>query len=244
MEFFFDKDEINTKYSLYYRIKFNQIIMFENRDYNISEEDSNLLNFNSKEFAEHFINKSKKENKNFLDLLNNTYTKKDGNKVSVFYIMELSDSITTDKIKNILNSMLNNTINHSVIISNAKISSSNKNNFSISFPAFEIEHFLFNQISHNPTKHFIVPKHRKISENEKQKFLSENNFNLENLPKILITDPIVRYYNFKIGDILEIIRKNISDQKLLVNSYKFYRIVVKSYRQSIKSEQEEKEIEI
>ena len=61
----------------------------------------------------------------------------------------------------------------------------------------------------NPTKHILVPKHVKLSENEvselKKQFSITNN---SQLPNILKDDPIVRYYNFKVGDILKIDKVN------------------------------------
>jgi DNA-directed RNA polymerase subunit H len=55
-------------------------------------------------------------------------------------------------------------------------------------------------------KHKLVPKHRVLSENEKEELLKKYNVSLDKLPKILITDPVVKALNAKIGDVIEIER--------------------------------------
>lgn len=61
------------------------------------------------------------------------------------------------------------------------------------------------QLVINPTKHKLVPKHQKINEVELNKLLSDYCiYNKSQLPIILRDDPIVRYYNFKSGDVLKI----------------------------------------
>jgi len=55
-------------------------------------------------------------------------------------------------------------------------------------------------------KHKLVPKHRILSEKEKEELLKKYNVSLDKLPKILITDPVVKALNAKIGDVIEIER--------------------------------------
>jgi DNA-directed RNA polymerase subunit H len=56
----------------------------------------------------------------------------------------------------------------------------------------------------NVLKHKLVPKHRILS--EKEELLKKYNVSLDKLPKILITDPVVKALNAKIGDVIEIER--------------------------------------
>ena len=55
-------------------------------------------------------------------------------------------------------------------------------------------------------KHKLVPKHRILSEKEKEELLKKYNVSLDRLPKILITDPVVKALNAKVGDVIEIER--------------------------------------
>lgn len=58
------------------------------------------------------------------------------------------------------------------------------------------------------TQHKLIPTHKKLSENDKKKFLEDNNFNLENLPSIKLDDPALQEMNVKPGDIIEIERES------------------------------------
>ena len=64
---------------------------------------------------------------------------------------------------------------------------------------FHIKDLLF-----NITKHKYVPKHSILNNNEKEKFSSL--YNIENIAKIKVNDPVCRYYFAKINDIIKIIR--------------------------------------
>ena len=56
---------------------------------------------------------------------------------------------------------------------------------------------------YNITKHHLVPKHTKLSPEERSSFVSTYG---DNIPIIKQTDPISRYWGFKIGDIVKIDR--------------------------------------
>jgi DNA-directed RNA polymerase I, II, and III subunit RPABC1 len=79
-----------------------------------------------------------------------------------------------------------------------------------------------NQLKFNPTRHFIVPEHIKLSEEESKEIIK--NYSLSSkfqLPLLLKEDAISRYYNFKVGDIIKI-RQSITCQN---KNYVFYRCV-------------------
>ena len=57
----------------------------------------------------------------------------------------------------------------------------------------------------NPSKHILVPKHTKVSTEDHIDILRQYNIvSKVQLPVILYTDIIARYYNFKRGDIIKI----------------------------------------
>lgn len=60
----------------------------------------------------------------------------------------------------------------------------------------------------NILKHELVPEHRILSKEEKEKFLERFNITARQLPKILITDAVVQQIGAKEGDVLEIKRKS------------------------------------
>jgi len=69
---------------------------------------------------------------------------------------------------------------------------------------------------------FLVPKHRKISVEEKQILLDKYNLNsVEKLPKIKLKDPAIIELDVQVGDVVEIVR-----DKSFVGEAKFYRVIV------------------
>jgi len=82
---------------------------------------------------------------------------------------------------------------------------------------------MMNIIDHN-----YVPKHYVLTEEEKIEFIKSYQITRDTLPKIKLYDAISRYYNMKVGDIVQITRKNILSGEEL-----FYRVVVPSVPQDL-----------
>lgn len=74
----------------------------------------------------------------------------------------------------------------------------------------------------NILKHELVPEHIILNEKEKKEVLEKYGINPENLPKILVSDPVVKAIGAKEGDILKIIRKSKTAGTSI-----FYRVVIK-----------------
>lgn len=62
-----------------------------------------------------------------------------------------------------------------------------------------VEFFTIKELLYNVTKHALVPKHEAINE-------LPNDITKEQLPKILRTDPIVRFHAWQIGTVVRITR--------------------------------------
>lgn len=58
------------------------------------------------------------------------------------------------------------------------------------------------------SKHILVPKHTKISDKEKKELYEKYKISFNALPKILRTDPAVKEFNVKVGDVIKITRKS------------------------------------
>jgi len=72
----------------------------------------------------------------------------------------------------------------------------------------DIEYYDINNLMINITKHDIMPKFEIYDTDIKKKEIIDilDNINPKIFPKMLISDPIAKYYNLKIGDILKIKR--------------------------------------
>jgi len=61
--------------------------------------------------------------------------------------------------------------------------------------------------------HDIVPLHILLTEDEKSKYFLEFNHHPRDMKKILVNDPVARFYGAKVGDLFKIIRPTITSGK-------------------------------
>lgn len=70
------------------------------------------------------------------------------------------------------------------------------------------EHFLIEELQFNITKHCLVPKHKVMTVSEQDELFRSIKCDKSNLPSILTTDPVCRYFGAKVGDVFEITRNS------------------------------------
>ncbi len=71
------------------------------------------------------------------------------------------------------------------------------------------------------SKHILVPKHSKMSEEEVEALLEKYNISKTQLPRILQSDPAIEPLELEIGDVVSIERKSPTVGKSI-----YYRVVV------------------
>lgn len=81
--------------------------------------------------------------------------------------------------------------------------------------------FQLNRLIVNITHHNIVPKHRVLDEEEISEICEKLSIRKEQFPKILVSDPISKYYGVKVGNVFEITRFSAA-----VGNYISYRQVI------------------
>jgi len=125
---------------------------------------------------------------------------KEGDIIIVFF----SDSpkLNISILKNYQKELTNEDINHAIIVYNDVITSSAKRAIEQT-EKHDIEIFLTSEFQFNITTHNLVPKHSLVKESEKDEILKKQ---IKNLPIIIRSDAIVRFYNFKPGDLIRIVR--------------------------------------
>ena len=70
------------------------------------------------------------------------------------------------------------------------------------------------------TKHILVPKHQKISAEEKQELFDQYNITMREMPKISKKDPAIKELGAKPGDVIKITR-----QSPTAGLFEFFRVV-------------------
>jgi DNA-directed RNA polymerase subunit H (RpoH/RPB5) len=77
-----------------------------------------------------------------------------------------------------------------------------------------LQYFHLNELLFNPTKHTLVPPHRKLSLEESKEIMDKYMIKSKlQMPLILHTDVIARWIGLKQGDLVEIIRYNENSGK-------------------------------
>jgi DNA-directed RNA polymerase subunit H (RpoH/RPB5) len=182
------------------RVLKNVNILLENRGHNVD-------NINKRLPKNHIIDKIerfKKDNTSLDIFINST------RKVYVKFLSEISDKKDSaikdlDKIYNILSDIyrLNNDDEFIFVILN----DINKDILSIENMHSNLTLFSYKKLLINIVDNVYVPKHTVLDKTERQELknkLSINHYN--DLPILLKSDPVSRYYNFREGDVIRIER--------------------------------------
>ncbi|MBU5557943.1 MAG: DNA-directed RNA polymerase subunit H [Candidatus Aenigmarchaeota archaeon] len=74
----------------------------------------------------------------------------------------------------------------------------------------------------NILKHRLVPEHTIMKDEDVKELLEKFNISINQLPKILNTDPVVKAIGAKVGDVLKIVRNSPTAGKTT-----YYRLVSK-----------------
>ncbi|KAL6337380.1 hypothetical protein AAG906_036694 [Vitis piasezkii] len=71
--------------------------------------------------------------------------------------------------------------------------------------SFQVEKFQITDLLVNITKHVLKPKHRVLTDQEKNKLLKKYSLNEKQLPRMLQQDAIARYYGLEKGQVVKVI---------------------------------------
>lgn len=199
------------------RVKKTQIEMLEDRGYIIPE---NQLQFKIITFEE-FNTRFKNENIEnlFVNILSGEYIHSiDRSKLYVYYPIPTPKQLSSSNIQSVLNLITTrNDIRRIIIITIRKPSSELKKQIgNIESKrlhanvknSIRIQIFLQNELIYNPSKHFLVPKHIILDEEEVNNL--SKMINLHNLPLILSSDTQIKYLGGETGQVVKVIRRDIN----------------------------------
>jgi DNA-directed RNA polymerase I, II, and III subunit RPABC1 len=134
---------------------------------------------------------------------NNETKEKEINKDSIIVFFPQEKKVNIDIVKEKIYKMKNNNIKKCIIVYKETITSSAKK--TLELLNSDIELFIEDELKYNITKHYLVPKHILLPDNEKRKLKEKFG---KKMPVLLKSDPVSRFYNYKKRDIIKIIRDN------------------------------------
>ena len=79
-----------------------------------------------------------------------------------------------------------------------------------------VEVFRVAEVLQNITEHALVPKHTRVSGEKLQTLLREHGVtDVSHLPRLLASDPVVRFHGWQSGDVVSIDRQELGDNGMI-----------------------------
>jgi len=188
----------HSRTDLYFKVYETTLEMLQDRGYKLKEEDKelNYVNFSNR-LEGNKINITAYKDESELNgiyvnyILNSkTFNKKDLQNLRTF----IDENYPTKKMTVL------------IIVQDKPTPQIAKELLNDEYNLYEI--FLTKMLMFNITHHHIVPKHTILNEEDSKKILDSFDATKNQLPKLLSTDPVAKYYGMKSGDICKIIRNS------------------------------------
>lgn len=95
-----------------------------------------------------------------------------------------------------------------VVISSGRMSSKMTQQLEI-LEQLNVQHFTYQELSYDPTYHFLAVPHTRLSAKDAKAFLARTRIQASQLPTILSSDPIVKYHGWNVNSIVRIQRTSV-----------------------------------
>lgn len=216
-----DIDE--TAAAFLFEVKKNQLKMVRRRGYIIKDEES-LFQLTLQQFLDAYVPFARERRQSVRAILSRPYFNDEGQKLIVYYAdkPKTTQQLGIESLQNAIAMCEKNKSKNLILISPVALSSASSKEIE-KLLTFNIHVFMENEMTYDPTEHFLTPDHRALTVEEQRDLLVKNNFSIDQCPIILTTDMIVRYYGFKPGQVIEIHRINLYDT--IVPESLTYRVV-------------------
>lgn len=206
-----------------FEIKKNQLKMVRRRGYNIDKE-AGLLTISKEEFHDAYVPFAEQSKKSIRAVLTQVYEKnltdedqKAGKRAEKLYVyfadIPETSQLGVDAVSNFIQEMDKFRSKNGILITPRDLSPTAKKNIE-GLLSYNISVFSEQEMSYDPIEHFLTPEHIGMTPEAQRDFLKRNNVSIDQLPVILVTDIITRYYGFKLGEVVEIKRVNMYDSMI------------------------------
>lgn len=127
-------------------------------------------------------------------------------KMFVFFPDEPKIGIKT--VQNYVVRMEEEKVSRAIVIVRQGLTPSAKQAMKNVGPEYVMEDFLESEMLINITEHELVPQHVLLTVEEKEELFARYKLKESQLMKLLSSDPVARYYGYKKGQVIKIIRKS------------------------------------
>ena len=182
---------------IYFRVRKTTMEMLEDRGYEVSEEDKNM-NY------EDFTNRLEE---NAIQLIATHRM----NPVKMVYVAFILDAKSFSKkdlvaLKALMDEKYPTNEVTVIIVQDKQTPQIAKELLNDEYKLYEI--FSMKNLMFNITHHEIVPRHILLNQEEVELILKQYQTTRAQLPKLLTTDPVAKYYGMKAGDVCKIVRQS------------------------------------
>lgn len=157
----------------------------------------------------------------YIDLVSIIATNQNGERILVYHVN--TAKVSVKQMKLIKDLIIEDTIGFIslILVYKGLITSFAKQFITTDINGIFVQVFSEKELSFNVTKHMLVPKHERLSHEDKNSVLQLFNTKPKHFPSILCSDPVSKYFAFVPGDLIKISRNSPT-----VGTYICYRYVV------------------
>ena len=125
----------------------------------------------------------------------------------IYFRFEGDKSIGIGEFRKFIHEVNERNVHTGVLVTGAAVTQSGQKLIPTVLPKI-IEIFYEQDLLVNITHHELVPKHQMLSPLEKKALLERYRVKETQLPRILVTDPVARYYGLRRGQVVKIVRRS------------------------------------
>lgn len=199
--------------------------MIQRRGYIVKEKELDLLRTPLESFLEVYVPFAESQKKSLRAILSRPYEHSDDSGRIYVYFADQSQSskqLGVDVVTDAISTADRYKTKRLVIITPVPLTPSAKKKVQ-DLVSYTVSIFLESEMVYDPTEHFFTPEHRALTRSEQQDFLQKSNLSIDQLPIILDSDMISRYYGFRPGQVIEI--KRINTFVTMIQESLSYRVV-------------------
>ena len=171
----------------------------------------------------------------FRSSMSQVYKSRNDKSVIFVYFLPTSKQKTNvgiEIVKNFCKLIILLGCNEGIMISEKPLTSKSRESLESSNVQSYCRDNIYNVISYtddmfiNVVDHCLTPEILKIySGKELEDFLKEENINSRDLPRMIVSDPIAKFYRAKVGDVIKMKRKT-GNRDTLINEQIVYRVII------------------